>query len=206
MKKMKKMAMLVPMMVILSLASVGVIYAIYSELTSVENNTDDRYAIITPQGVETTDGLFSATIYYNTEVVVTNSTRTVTYMLNPTCVTEITVSGADHDVILLKEVTFRVEQTGGSDDYAFEMTKTSGTMTGTYYVGMATSEDDSTYSAWDYKAFNTSTGVSYADIDSDVEYLKLRLYVDTSFLPNNATSPVTPMSHVTFYIRATMDD
>ena len=202
----KKLLAVLPVMLIMTVAALGVVYALYSEFVTEGNDTDARYTIITPQGVVTSNDLFDKTVKYNTDISVTAQGRTVLYSLDPTQITEITVSETDHDVILLGEVLLRVEQIGGSDDYTFRMAKTSGTMTGTFYTAIATSEDNSTFSSWDNKAFDNSTGVSYSGIDADIEYIKLRLYVDTSFQADASAMAAMPLQNVSFMIKVTMEE
>ena len=74
-------------------------------------------------------------------------------------------------------------------------------MTGTYYVGLALSEDDDTYETMTYQTF-VQGGTTFNSIDSDYEYLKVMLFLDSSFHTDGATSITTPMDSVTFLFRA----
>lgn len=202
----KRSLIVIPALLIILISSIGVAYALFGDFFSSTNSTDARYTTITPQGVETTDDLFGETIKYNTHVSIANGTRTITYSLVPEQKTTLTVSEVEHSVILLGEVLMRVEQTGGSDDYTFTINNVSGTMTGTFYTSLATSEDDTTYSEWSNQAYTIGTGSSYQHIDKDVEYLKLRLYVDCSFQPNDSPLATMPLQNVTFVLKVTMEE
>ena len=202
----KRVLIVIPVMLILTISMIGVAFAFFGNFTSVSNDTDARYTTITPQGVTETNDLFSERIYYNTHVAISNGTRTVTYSLAPEQKTSLTVSETEHSVILLGEVLLRIEQTGGEDDYTFLLSDTSGTMTGTFYTSLATSEDNDTYSDWSNQAYTIGTGSSYQHIDADVEYLKVRLYVDCSFQANDSPLATVPLQNVTFMLKVTMED
>lgn len=202
----KRGLIVIPVLLILTIASIGVGFAFFGDFNSLSNDTDARYTTITPQGVTTTDDLFSETIKYNTRVTITGEGRTVTYSLAPEQFSQITIETVDHDVILLGEVLLRIEQVGGEDDYTFTINNVSGTMTGTFYTSLATSEDNSTYSEWSNRAYTIGTGSSFTHIDKDVEYLKLRLYVDTSFQANNSPLATQPLQNVTFMLKVTMEE
>ena len=202
----KRSLIVIPVLLILTIATIGVGFAFFGDFNSLSNDTDARYTTITPQGVTTTDDLFSETIRYNTHVTITGLGRTVTYSLDPDQITEITIENVDHNVILLGEVLLRIEQTGGLDDYTFTINNTSGTMTGTFYTSLATSEDNTDYSAWVNHAYTIGSGTSYTHIDKDVEYLKLRLYVDSSFQSNDSALATQPLQNVTFMLKVTMEE
>lgn len=202
----RRSLIVIPVLLILTVSIIGVGFAFFGDFNSLSNDTDARYTTITPQGVTTTDELFSETIYYNTHVTITAGGRTVTYSLAPEQKTSLTVSETEHSVILLGEVLLRIEQTGGEDDYTFLLTDTSGTMTGTFYTSLATSEDNSSYSEWSNQAYTIGTGTSYQHIDADIDYLKLRLYVDSSFQANDSPLATQPLQNVTFMLKVTMED
>lgn len=202
----KKSILTISVLAILLVSSIGVIYAMYGDFISSNNDTEPRYTTITPQGVTTTDGIFDKTIKYDTHIYITNQGRVVTYSLDPSQITSITVSQTEHNVILLGEILLRIEQTGGSNDYTFIVSDTSGTMTGTFYTAISTSEDNDTFSAWDNKLYVNGTGVSYSGIDSDIEWIKLRLYVDTSFQSDDSAMATMPLQSVSFTMRVDMEE
>ena len=207
MKKAKCSLVAILSVFVIMVCCTGIAYAIYSDVYDDDNSTDVRYNTLTPQGITSEVPWFSKTINYNTHITVTQASgRTITYTLDPSQITEITVSTADHDVILLGEVIFKIEQVGGSDDYSFTMNNVTGTMTGTFYTSVATSEDNVTYSAWDNKAYVIGTGVTYSDIDPDSQYVKLRLYVDASFQPADSALQTMPLNGVKFSFTVNTDE
>ena len=195
--KKRRIAFLIPVIAILLISTAGVGYAMFGNVENTSNDTYSRYIIVTPSGANAYSDAFTKTLNFDTE----NRNGTITYTLTPSQVTEITVATVDHDVVLLGELLLNIAQTGGTDDYTLTINNTSGTMTGTFYTAISTSEDNDTYSAWSYGAYTIGTGSSY-DVDSDVDYIKLRLYVDSTFQSAGGSLATTPLNNVTFRITA----
>ena len=186
-----------PVLAVIILSGISVGYAIYGDVLNTSNDTDSHYIIVTPQGADAYSDAFSKTLDFDTE----NRNGTVTYTLSASQITEITVATVDHDVALIGELLINIAQTGGDDDYTLTICDTSGTMTGTFYTGISTSEDNDTYSSWSYSAYTVGTGSSF-DVDDSIQWVKLRLYVDASFQTGGSSLATTPLQNVTFRIAA----
>lgn len=197
--KRRRTAFIATVLGIIFLSAIAVGYAFYGNATNSGNTTDPQYLTVTPQGTNAYSNAFSKMLQYDT----VNDHGTITFTLCDDQITEITVSETDRDVVLLGELQIVIEQTNITEDYTFSIVDTAGTMTGTFYTAISTSEDDETYSSWTYGSYTIGTGSSY-DVDSGIEYIKLRLYVDASFQTPGTALAVKPMNDVTFTLTATV--
>lgn len=193
--------------IVFAMLSIGVAYAIehYSGTDISDNDTEDVYAILSPTDDAMFSGVFDKKITYNTHINYENGARTVQYYLIESQTTQITVGGESKTVIATGPVIFHLEQFGEINDFNLFMQKTTGTMNGTYYVGLATSEDNVTYSEMQYQTF-VPGGTTFSSIDADNEYLKVMLFIDTSFHTPGATSITTPMTDACFLFRADVQE
>ena len=202
---MKKRNMIVPAVALLVIAAsmVGVAYAIAhnSEVSITDNSTDEVYATLSPKTNAMFTGVFDKTITYNTRISLDNGDKVTQYYLAPGQTTTITVNAEEKTVIALGPLVFHLEQFGDVQDFNLFAQKSAGTMTGTYYIGLALSEDDSTYETMTYQTF-VQGGTTFSSLSSDYEYLKVMLFLDASFHTAGATSTVTPLDDVTFLFRA----
>ena len=197
--KKRKLLLILPSIAVILVCATSIGYAIYGDVLNTSNDTEPNYVIVTPQGANAYSDAFTKTLEYDTE----NRNGTITYILSEDQITEITVATVDHDVVILGEIMLNIAQTGGGDDYALTICDTSGTMTGTFYVGISTSEDNDTYSSWSYSAYTIGTGASF-DVDDSIEYIKLRLFVDSSFQTEGPLA-TTPLQNVTFRIASVIE-
>lgn len=190
-------------LMVIAVSMIGIAYAIAhnSETNITDNTTDEVYATLSPKTDAMFTGAFNKTITYNTHVSIGQSGRVVQYYLAPGQTTTITVNAEEKTVIALGPIIFHLEQFGDIQDFSLFMQKTAGTMTGTYYVGLALSEDDDTYETMTYQTF-VQGGTTFSSLSSDYEYLKVMLFLDASFHTDGATSVTTPMDSVTFLFRA----
>lgn len=198
----RRFALIIPVFAIIMVSLMGIAYAIQTaDVQNTDNTTLPEYTVITPQGIHAYSGGFSNNIRLDTE----NRNGTVTFSIAQDQITQITVSQEEKDVVLLGELLFNVEQTNMSEDYIFSMNNIAGTMTGTFYMGISTSEDNDTFSAWEYKAYAIGTGSSF-DVDNEIEWVNVRLYVDSSFQTSGGSLATSPLQNVTFKISATVED
>ena len=190
-------------LMVIAVSMIGVAYAIAhnSEVSITDNSTDEVYATLSPKTDAMFTGPFNKTITYNTHISIGQSGRVLQYYLAPGQTTTITVNAEEKTVIALGLIIFHLEQFGDIQDFSLFMQKTAGTMTGTYYVGLALSEDDDTYETMTYQTF-VQGGTTFSSLDSDYGYLKVMLFLDASFHTAGATSTVTPLDDVTFLFRA----
>lgn len=196
----RRFALIIPVFAIIMVSLMGIAYAIQTaDVQNTDNTTLPEYAIVTPQGVHAYSGGFSNGIALDTE----NRNGTITYTISDGQTSDITVSGVDREVILLGEMLFNIDQTNMDEDYVFTMTDVAGTMTGTFYMGISTSEDNDTFSAWSYASYVIGTGSSF-DVDNEIEWVKVRLYVDSSFQTDGGPLAASPLNSVTFQITATL--
>lgn len=193
--KKRRIAFIVPILAILLISTIGVGYAVWGDVHNTSNTTDAQYITVTPQGATAYSEAFNKTLEFNTE----NRNGTITYTLCSEQLTEITVSETNHNAVLLGELLLRIQQTGGSEDYSLMINNIAGTMTGTFYTAISTSEDNSTYSSWTYANYTIGTGSSF-NVDDSIEYIKLRLYVDSSFQSPGGSLATMPLNGVTFRI------
>lgn len=193
--------------IMFAMLSVGIAYAIeHNSGTDItDNDTEDVYAILSPTEDVMFSGGFNNKIAYNTHINYENGVRTAQYYLIESQTTQITISGEAKTVIATSPVIFHLEQFGEINDFDLFMQKTSGTMTGTFYVGLATSEDNVTYSEMQYQTF-VPGGTTFSSIDADNEYLKVVLFIDTSFHTAGASSTVVPLTDVCFLFRADIQE
>ncbi len=208
-RKMKK-RIVVPIsafIIMFAMLSVGIAYAIeHNSGTDIsDNDTEDVYAVLSPAEDVMFSGVFDKKITYNTHINYENGVRTVQYYLIESQTTQITVGSETKTVIATGPVIFHLEQFGEIDDFNLFMQKTTGTMNGTYYVGLATSEDNITYSEMQYQTF-VPGGTTFSSIDADNEYLKVMLFIDTSFHTAGASSTVVPLTDVGFLFRADIQE
>ena len=193
--------------IMFAMLSVGIAYAIeHNSGTDItDNDTEDVYAILSPTEDVMFSGGFNNKIAYNTHINYENGVRTAQYYLIESQTTQITVGGEAKTVIATSPVIFHLEQFGEINDFNLFMQKTSGTMTGTFYVGLATSEDNVTYSEMQYQTF-VPGGTTFSSIDADNEYLKVVLFIDTSFHTAGASSTVVSLTDVCFLFRADIQE
>ena len=182
--------------------SVGTAYALahYGETEISDNSTDEVYATLIPQSDSMFSGVFSKTIYYNTHIHYDGS-RIIQYYLTPGQTTSISVNAEDKTVIALGTIIFHLEQFGDTQNFNLFIQKLSGTMNGTFYIGLATSTDGETYGEMSYIPF-VPGGTTFSNLSSNVAYLKVMLFVDSSFHTDGATSITQPLDNVAFIFRA----
>ena len=183
--------------------SVGSAYALahYGSTEISDNSTDDVYATLTPHTDAMFSGAFNKTIYYNTHIHYDGG-RITQYYLAPGQTSSITVDTVDKTVLTLGTIIFDLEQFGDAQAFNLFIQKLAGTMTGTFYIGIATSTDGgTTYGAMTYKAFDPA-GTTFTGLSSDVTNIKVMLFLESSFHTDGATSITTPMTDVAFLFRA----
>ena len=182
--------------------SVGTAYAIahYGGTEITDNSTEDVYATLNPQTDAMFSGVFNKTIYYNTHIHY-DGERITQYYLTPGQTSSITVGGNAKTVLTLGTIIFHLEQFGDVQNFNLFIQKLAGTMNGTFYIGLATSTDGSTYGDMVYQEF-TPGGTTFSNLDSSVAYLKVILFLDSTFHTDGATSITTPMTDVSFLFRA----
>lgn len=202
---MSKKKLIVPMVTFLVAAlilTVGSAYALahYGETEISDNSTDDVYATLTPQSDSMFSGVFNKTIYYNTHIHYDGG-RIVQYYLTPGQTTSITVNAEGKTVIALGTIIFHLEQFGDVQNFNLFIQKLAGTMNGTFYIGIATSADGETYGEMTYVPF-TQGGTTISNLSSSVAYIKVMLFVESSFHTDGATSITQPLDDVSFIFRA----
>lgn len=202
---MNKKKLVVPVATFLVAAlmlTVGTAYAIahYGSTEVSDNSTDDVYATLTPQNDAMFSGAFSKTIYYNTHIHYDGG-KITQYYLTPGQTSSITVNAESKTVLTLGTIIFHLEQFGDTQNFNLFIQKLAGTMTGTFYIGLATSTDGETYGEMTYMAF-TPGGTTFNNLSSSVTHLKVMLFLDSSFFVDGSTSIPTPMTDVSFLFRA----
>ena len=182
--------------------SVGTAYAIahYGGTEITDNSTEDVYATLNPETDAMFSNVFNKTIYYNTHIHY-DGERITQYYLAPGQTSSITVGGESKTVLTLGMLILLLDQFGDIQDFNLFIQKLAGTMNGTYYIGLATSTDGTTYGDMVYQEF-TPGGTTFSGLDSSVTYLKVMLFLDSSFHTDGATSMTTPMTGVSFLFRA----
>lgn len=198
-KRKRRLTLILPVFAVILISSVSVAYAIYGDLLNTSNTTDPQYVIVTPQGTHAYSEAFSNTLQFDTE----NRNGTITFKLSSGQTSQITVATVEHDVVLLGELLLNTEQTGMSEDYVLSFKNVAGTMTGTFYTAVSTSEDNVTFSDWTYSAYTIGTGSSF-NVDNEIEWIKLRLYVDAAFQTEGPLATM-PLQSVSFEIKATIE-
>ena len=198
----KLVAPIITMVLVASIFTVGTAYAIahYGGTEITDNSTDDVYATLSPTSDAMFSGIFNKMIYYNT-LIHYDSGKITQYYLAPGQTETIVVSGSNITAIALGTLILQLEQFGDTQDFNLFIQKLAGTMNGNFYIGVATSEDGSTYGAMEYMAFDPS-GTTFSNFSSSVGYLKVILFLDASFHTEGATSITTPMTDVSFLFRA----
>ena len=202
MDKKKLITPIVMLVVVASVFSVGTAYALahYGGAEITDNSTEDVYATLSPKTDAMFSGVFDKTIYYNTYIHYDGS-KITQYYLTPGQTETVSVSGVNKSVIPLGTLILQLEQFGDVQDFNLFIQKLAGTMNGTFYIGLATSEDDSTYGAFSYYEFDPS-GTTISSLSSTVGFLKIILFLDASFHTDGATSITVPMTDVSFLFRA----
>lgn len=191
----RKYALVCLALLVIAAATIGVAYGYWATTQNTDNTSDEAYIIITPSGPSAYTGAFSSTIKYDT----VNDSGTITYSLSDGQTTEITVGSDEIECVKLGELTIGITQQGGPVAFDFTMTRVSGTMTGTFYVGVSTSTDGTNWSAYTYQAFTSN---SFDNLSSSTVSMKVALFVDSAFQPDSNATPVNPLDNVTFRFKA----
>ena len=197
----RRKALIISMFAVIGIAIIGIGFALQTAEVQNESNTNvPSYLIITPQGVNAYSGGFSNTIALNT----VNDNGTITFTVCDEQISQITVAGVQKNTVLLGEMLFNIEQTNMEKDYTFLMNDTSGTMVGTFYVGLCTSEDNASYSSWEYTTYSSGTGIN-SSVGSTTEWVKVALYIDATFQEDGGPLATSPLDDVIFTFTASTD-
>lgn len=197
-KRRKKILALI-IALIASVAFVGIGFALqYNGQTDMTgNSTEQEYMILSPYSPVSYDGMFSNELYYSTYNIMGNVTYT---LVNDT--ETVLVGGVEEIAVSLGTGTFILEQNNIQADYDISMVDTDGTMTGTYYVGLALSVDNGSYTDWQYLPYVIGTGVTFTGISGDYQYIKIKLLIDSDVQTAGTDLTDNPMDDVTFTFKA----
>lgn len=157
------------------------------EVNNTGNDTDVKFVVLTLGSDQEEDyaDAFDGTIYYDTYTTAFGTTYTPQYD------TDTDNDGID-DAVLLGTVVINSYRNGSEDTYSIEMTKTAGTMTGDYILGVRAGSAALTF-------------IEYSDDVVIVNNANTDLTVTVSLYYSAApmtSEPGNPMNNVTFKFTA----
>lgn len=195
--------MAVAIVAVAAVAIIGIGYA-YTASTDNTSNTSSVTYMTLSQGSYT--GSFNGGVVYNTVTTASGTTKTFDSS-QITAIGETGLSG-----ICLGTANLTVAQTGTVSDYKFSVSNT-GTMTGTFYIGIQVgggAEVVRSYTANATNFYSTADGTgaitaigSAATIDDEVTSIVVKMYVNAMPEPAANAEVVKPLNGVTFQFTIT---
>lgn len=199
--KSSSILMAIGIVAVAAVAIIGLGYAYTATTENTDNSSAAKYITLS-QGDY--DGVFNGAVKYDTVTTSTGTTKT----FNTEQLREI-LTGVN--AISLGSATLTVAQTGGASDYNFYVKNTSGTMSGTFYVGITvggqekirayTPGAENYYSSASGDSAVTSAPATLA-VGSSVTSITVTMYVSAMTAPTENADVVLPLNDVTFQFRA----